>query len=172
ITAFVFLGIEGATVYSRYAEKREHVGQATVLGFLSVLCLFALVTLVSYGTMPREEIAGVRQPSMAGVLESSVGTWGTVVISIGVIISVLGAYLAWTLMAAEVLFMPARSDDLPKMLGRENKAGTPIVALICSTVLVQILIALTLFVNEALDFMLDLTTTLSLFPYVLAAAYL
>ena len=45
ITTFVFLGIEGASVYSRYAKKREDVGKATVIGFLSVLSLFALVTL-------------------------------------------------------------------------------------------------------------------------------
>ena len=37
ITTFVFIGIEGASVYSRYAKRREDVGRATVLGFLSVL---------------------------------------------------------------------------------------------------------------------------------------
>ncbi len=37
ITVFVFLGIEGASVYSRFARKREDVGRATVIGFLSVL---------------------------------------------------------------------------------------------------------------------------------------
>jgi hypothetical protein len=47
ITVFVFLGIEGASVYSRFARKREDVGRATVIGFLSVLSVFALVTLVS-----------------------------------------------------------------------------------------------------------------------------
>src|ERR1700750_2245277 len=46
ITVFVFLGIEGASVYSRMARKREDVGRATVIGFLSVLSVFALVTLV------------------------------------------------------------------------------------------------------------------------------
>ena len=49
ITVFVFLGIEGASVYSRMARKREDVGRATVIGFLSVLSVFALVTLLSYG---------------------------------------------------------------------------------------------------------------------------
>lgn len=39
ITTFVFLGIEGASVYSRYAKKRQDVGKATVLGFLSVLSI-------------------------------------------------------------------------------------------------------------------------------------
>ena len=48
ITTFVFIGIEGASVYSRYASKREDVGRATVLGFLTVLSIFALVTLSSY----------------------------------------------------------------------------------------------------------------------------
>src|SRR3954464_4632751 len=32
ITVFVFLGIEGASVYSRMARKREDVGRATVVG--------------------------------------------------------------------------------------------------------------------------------------------
>ena len=30
ITVFVFLGIEGASNYSRFAQKREDVGKATV----------------------------------------------------------------------------------------------------------------------------------------------
>ena len=42
ITTFVFIGIEGASVYSRYARRREDVGRATVMGFLSVLSIFAL----------------------------------------------------------------------------------------------------------------------------------
>ena len=40
ITVFVFLGIEGASVYSRYAKRRQDVGKATVVGFLGVLVLF------------------------------------------------------------------------------------------------------------------------------------
>lgn len=36
ITTFVFLGIEGASVYSRYAKRREDVGKATVLGLAAV----------------------------------------------------------------------------------------------------------------------------------------
>src|SRR5271165_1814909 len=36
ITVFVFIGIEGASVYSRYATKRSDVGSATILGFVAV----------------------------------------------------------------------------------------------------------------------------------------
>lgn len=171
ITTFVFIGIEGASVYSRYAKKREDVGKATVLGFVSVLCIFMLVTLSSYSVMPQSKIADTRQPSMVGVFESVVGPWGRTFISVGVIISVLGAYLAWTLMAAEVMYIPARADDFPKFLGQENDKGTPITALVATSIGVQALLAATMFVTNALDFMLDLATSLSLLPYFLAAAY-
>lgn len=171
VTTFVFIGIEGASVYSRFARRREDVGRATVLGFLSVLSIFALVTLSSFAVLPRAEIADTRQPSMAGVLESVVGPWGTTFVSVGVVVSVLGAYLAWTLMAAEVLFHPARSADLPRAFARENRAGTPIVALLVTSLAAQLLLLATLLVSDALDFMLDLCTSLALIPYLLAAGY-
>ena len=171
ITTFVFLGIEGASVYSRYARRRADVGKATVLGFLSVLAIFALVTLSSYSVSPQPEIADTRQPSMVGMFESVVGDWGEVFISVAVIVSVLGAYLAWTLMAAEVMYIPARSEDFPALLGQENDNGTPITALVVTSLGVQGLLALTLLVDDALNFMLDLCTSLALVPYFLAAAY-
>ena len=171
ITVFVFLGIEGASVYSRMARKREDVGRATVIGFLSVLSVFALVTMVSYGVMPQSELAGVSQPSMAAVLESVVGPWGSIFIRVGVIVSVLGAYLAWTLMAAEVLYIPAKSEDMPRFLARTNSHGAPVTALVMAAGLISLLLVALLFAADALDFMLDLTAALSLIPYLLAAAY-
>ena len=171
ITVFVFLGIEGASVYSRFARKREDVGRATVIGFLSVLAVFMLVTMSSYGVLPQSELATVDQPSMASVLESIVGHWGSVFIRTGVVLSVLGAYLAWTLMAAEMLFIPAKTEDMPRFLTRENSHGAPVPALLMAGGLVQLLLILLLFASNALDFMLDLTAALSLVPYLLAAGY-
>jgi arginine:ornithine antiporter / lysine permease len=171
ITTFVFIGIEGASVYSRYAQKREDVGRATVIGFLSVLSIFSLVTLSSYAVLPQPEIAATRQPSMVGLFAGVVGDWGETFISIAVIVSVLGAYLAWTLMAAEVMYIPARNDDLPAFLGRENDKGTPITALVVTSIAVQSVLLLTLVVTDALNFLLDLATSLALLPYLLAAAY-
>ncbi len=171
ITVFVFQGIEGASVYSRMARKREDVGRATVIGFLSVLSVFALVTLVSYGVLPQGDLAGISQPSMASVLESIVGPWGSVFIRVGVIVSVLGAYLAWTLMAAEVLYIPAKTDDMPRFLGRTNRHGAPASALVMAAGLISLLLVALLFSADALNFMLDLTAALALIPYLLAAAY-
>ena len=65
VTTFVFLGIEGASVYSRLASRREDVGRATLLGFLSVLALFASVTMVSYGVLPQQDLAAAK-PALDG----------------------------------------------------------------------------------------------------------
>ncbi|QNS02608.1 basic amino acid/polyamine antiporter [Streptomyces xanthii] len=170
-TVFVFLGVEGASVYSRHAKRREDVGRATLLGFVSVFAIFASVVIVSYGILPMDRIAGLRQPSMAGVLEEAVGTWGKVFISVGLIVSVLGAYLAWTLMAAEVLFVAAKDDDMPRFLRRANRADVPVPALLLTTLLTQVVLVVTAFSSDAFNFALDLTSALSLIPYLLAAAF-
>lgn len=170
-TVFVFLGVEGASVYSRHAKRRGDVGRATVLGFLSVFAVFASVTIVSYGIMPMGEIAELRQPSMAGVLEHAVGTWGTVFVSVGLIVSVLGAYLAWTLMAAEVLYVAAQDHDMPRFLRRATADDVPVPALVMTTVLVQVVLVVTLLSDDAFNFALDMTSALTLIPFLLAAAF-
>jgi len=171
VTVFVFLGVEGASVYSRHAKRREDVGRATVLGFLSVFAIFASVTIVSYGILPYSEIAQLRQPSMGGVLEAAYGTWGKVFVSVGLIISVLGAYLAWTLMAAEVLFVAAKDNDMPRFLAGTRRGDVPYPALLLSTILVQIVLVITYFSDDAFNFALDLTSALTLIPFLFAAAY-
>ncbi|WP_381564327.1 basic amino acid/polyamine antiporter [Streptomyces eurythermus] len=170
-TVFVFLGVEGASVYSRHAKRRTDVGRATVLGFLSVFAVFASVTIVSYGILPMAGIASLRQPSMAGVLEAAVGTWGRVFVGVGLIVSVLGAYLAWTLMAAEVLFVAAQDDDMPRFLRRANAVDVPVPALLMTSLLTQAVLIVTSFSDDAFDFALNLTSALSLVPYLLAAAF-
>jgi arginine:ornithine antiporter/lysine permease len=171
VTVFVFLGIEGASVYSRYAKKREDVGRATVLGFLSVLALFAVVTIISYGILPQAEIAKLRQPSVGSILEAAVGPWGAWFIGAGLIISVLGAFLAWSLMSAEVLYAAAKDKDLPAFFAKMTSKEVPGNALLISTLMIQALLVFVYFVSGALDFMLDLTAALSLVPFALVALY-
>lgn len=176
VTVFVFIGVEGASANSRHARDRRDVGRATLLGFLSVLAVFASVTIVSYGVLPRSEIAALDQPSMGGVLSAvterlGLGSWGGAFIGVALVVAVLGAYLAWTLMAAEVLLMAARSGDLPPALARTNAKDTPVGALVLSTALVQVLLVVVLFSENAFDLALALTSALVLVPFLLSAGY-
>jgi arginine:ornithine antiporter/lysine permease len=171
VTVFVFLGIEGASVYSRYAKERSHVGTATILGFLGVTTLMVLVTLLPYASLPQAEIAGMRQPSMATVLEAVVGPWGAVFVSVGLLISVLGAYLAWSLICAEVLSTAARSKDMPALFGTENRNKVPAAALWMTNIVVQLFVISTYWSNDAFTLMLNLTSVMALIPFFLVAAY-
>ena len=145
VTVFVFIGIEGASVYSRYAEKRSDVGTATILGFVGVLCLLILVTVMPFGLLPRAELAELRNPSMAGAFELVVGRWGNIFISIGLLISVLGAFLAWTLFASEVPFMAAKVNLMPNFLNKENAQKVPSASLWMTNIVVQAFLIVTLF---------------------------
>ncbi len=171
VTVFVFLGIEGASVYSRYARRREDVGRATVLGFLSVLALFASISILAFGILPRGEISDLSQPSVGGVLEAAVGPWGGALIRVGLIVSVLGAYLAWQLLAADVVYAAARDGDLPRHFARVNRHDVPEQAVLWTSVLVTLILFAVQFVADALDFTLDLTAALALAPFALASGY-
>jgi arginine:ornithine antiporter/lysine permease len=171
LTVFVFVGIEGASVYSRYAKDRNDVGIATVLGFVGVLCLLMLVTLLSYGILPRAELAALPNPSMAGVLEAIVGPWGRWFISAGLILSVAGNYLSWTLLAAEVLHSAAQNDTMPSRLGAENAQRVPHVALWMTTLAIQGFLIVTWFAEQAFTLALKMTSAMTLLPYLLVAAY-
>jgi len=170
-TVFVFLGIEGASVYSRYAKERSDVGKATIVGFVLVTSLMVLVTLLPYAVLHRAEIAGMRQPSMAAVLEAVVGPWGGVFVSIGLLVSVLGAYLAWSLICAEVVSAAARTKDMPAMFARENANKVPANALWLTNIVVQLFVISTYFSYDAFALMLNLTSAMNLIPYALVAIY-
>jgi arginine:ornithine antiporter/lysine permease len=87
-------------------------------------------------------------------------------------VSVLGAYLAWTLMASEVLYVAAQDDDMPRFLRRHNtETDVPTASLLMSTLLIQVLLVVVLFSEDAFDFALGLTSSLTLIPFLLAAAY-
>jgi arginine:ornithine antiporter/lysine permease len=171
ITVFVFIGIEGASVYSRYARKRSDVGAATIVGFVAVTGLMVAITLLPYAVAPRAEIAGVANPSLAGALELAVGHWGAVMISIGVLISVLGAFLAWTLICAEVLFAAGNSQDMPRIFAAQNSNKVPVVALWLSNIIVSLFIVSTYWSRDAFNFMLNMTSVTTLLPYLLVAGY-
>jgi arginine:ornithine antiporter / lysine permease len=171
VTVFLFVGIEGASVYSRYAKNRGDVGIATVLGFLGVLCLLVLVTMLSYGVLLRPDLAAVASPSMAGVMETIVGPWGKVFISIGLLVSVLGNYLSWSLLAAEVLYSAAGQKTMPAFLARENKNKAPVGALWLTNVVIQVFLLFTWFAEEAFTIALKMTSSMTLIPYLLVAAY-
>ncbi len=171
VTVWVFIGIEGASVYSARARKREDVGRATLIGFVICLLLLMAVSLLSLGIFTQPELAGLKNPSMAGVLEKVVGTWGALLVYLGLIVSVGGGFLAWMLLAAESLFTPAGGGVMPAWLARQNTKGVPANALWLTNGMVQVFLIVTLMSKASYLALISLSTAMILIPYLFSAVY-
>jgi arginine:ornithine antiporter/lysine permease len=171
VTVWVFIGIEGASIFSARAEKRTDVGKATVIGFVTVLLFLVLVNVLSLGIMTQPELAKLQNPSMAAVLEHVVGHWGAVLISVGLVISLLGALLSWVLLCAEIMFAAAKDHTMPEFLRRENAKQVPANALWLTNAMVQIFLVITLFSSSTYLSLIYLATSMILVPYLWSAAY-
>ncbi|MGZ9669664.1 arginine-ornithine antiporter [Pseudomonas fluorescens] len=171
VTVWVFIGIEGASIFSARAEKRTDVGKATVIGFITVLLFLVLVNVLSLGIMTQPELAKLQNPSMAAVLEHVVGHWGAVLISVGLIISLLGALLSWVLLCAEIMFAAAKDHTMPEFLRKENANHVPVNALWLTNAMVQIFLIITLFSASTYLSLIYLATSMILVPYLWSAAY-
>ena len=143
ITVFVFIGIEGASVYSRYAMKRSDVGSATIPGFVAVTGLMVAITLFPYATAPRAANRRRAKSVSRGRL--------------GVLVSVLGAFLAWTLICAEVLFAAGQSKDMPRLFADQTAIRFRERALALNIV-VSLFIISTYWSRDAFNFTLDMAS--------------
>lgn len=171
VTVWVFIGIEGASIFSARAERRSDVGKATVIGFVGVLLLLVLVNVLSQGILAQAQLAGLKNPSMASVLEQVVGPWGAQLIAIGLIVSLAGALLSWTLLCGEILFASARDHTMPAFLRKENANHVPANALWLSNGLIQLFLIITLFSASTYLSLLYLATSMILVPYFWSSAY-
>ena len=172
VSLWVFIGIEGASVVSARAERRSDIGYATILGFIAVLGVYLLVSLLSFGVMSQPELAGLpSSASMANVLEKAVGPWGSVLVRIGLVISVAGAFLSWTLFAAEIAHRAAREGMMPEVFAMENQNGSPSGSLWVTNVFVQVFLIITLYSNSTYLALFYIASTAILVPYVLSGAY-
>jgi len=172
ITLWVFIGVEGAVVVSARAHNKQDVGRATLMAVLAALLVYLLVTLLSLGVIPRAELAQMRNPSMAGLMKHLLGHWGDAVIAVGLIISVCGAYLSWTIMAAEVPFLAAQQGAFPRSIARQNRHNSPSASLWLTNGSVQVCLILIALTGADYNTLLTIASEMILVPYLLVGLYL
>ena len=105
-------------------------------------------------------------------MELELGTWGAVLIYVGLFVSVGGGFLAWMLLAAESLFTPAGGGVMPKWLAQPNSKGVPANALWLTNGMVQLFLVLTLFSKASYLALISLSTAMILVPYLLRCLWL
>lgn len=173
-TVWVYLGIESATVYAARAKNIISISRATFFGFAITSLLLVCVSVLSLGIVPQHELAQMKNPSMALVIEHVVGSWGATFINIGLIVSVSGGLLSWLMLAAEMLFLAGQGKQhtVPRCFGKLNKNSTPANALWLTTSLISLLIILAHFYESGYNTLIQLSTSMVLIPYLLSALFM
>ena len=172
VTLWVFIGIEGAVVVSDRAKSQAIVGKATLLGFLSALILYVLISLLPLGSYSQGEISVMAAPSTGAVLGGIVGKWGEWLMNFGVIISTLSSWLVWTIMLAELPYAAAKAGTFPKAFAQANKNDSPKYSLLVSSIIMQIIMFVVYFANNAWNLMLSITGVMVLPCYIICCAFL
>ncbi len=171
VSIWIFLGIEGAVAISGRAKYSKNVGRATVIAFFGILAVYLMVSILSMGILPREELAELANPSMAGVLQACVGTWGGALISLGVALSLLGSMLGYTILSSEVPFEAAEQGVFPKSFAHIGKAGGPIVTCTVSCTVIQLFLIVQLFSEQTYQFFYGVSVSMILVPYFFSTLY-
>lgn len=170
-TVWSFIGIEGAVVISGRAKRSKDVGRATVTAFLSVLAIYIMVSMLSMGVMPRAELAELGNPPMAAILKSVVGPWGAALVNLGVIISLAGATLGYTIIASECPYLAAKNGVFSKAFAKENKNGAPINSLFLTNGIIQLFLIITYINESTYQIFYTISASMIMIPYLLSALY-
>lgn len=173
VTLWLFLGIEGAVVISGEAKSQSDVSKATTIGYLSILVIYVLVSLLPLGVFSQGEIAGMSDPSMAAIMQAKFGSWGAIMVNIGVIISVLSSWLVWMIMLGQMPLFASRDGIFPKHFTKMNKSGSPSYSLLWTAIVIQLLLVLCHFTSgNAWNTMISITSVMAMPCYLMCCLFL
>lgn len=148
VTLFCFFGVEGAVMMSARAKRPSDVGKAGIAGFFISLILYMAVSLLSYGLMARAQLAHLPDPSIAYILRSTCGDWAYWFVIASVIVSLLGGWVAWTLVVAQVPYEASIVKILPKAFSKVNKHDMPTFGLFASSVVMNLFLLMVVMADD------------------------
>jgi arginine:ornithine antiporter/lysine permease len=172
ITLWVFIGIEGAVVVSDRARDKRQVGTATFIGLAVCTTLYFLLSGLPFGVMHQKELAGLTNPSAAYVIQALLGHWGATAVVVALLFSVLSCWLAWTILVAELPFFGARDKVFPAFLSHENSHHAAAPSLWVSALVMQALMFVVLFANDAWTWLISVCGVMILPPYLASTLFL
>ncbi len=172
VTLWCFIGIEGAVMMSGRARRSRDIGRAGVTGFFIAWILYVLVSVLCYGIMSRSQLAGLENPSAAYLLRSICGDWAYYLVIVSVIISLLGGWIAWTIVCAQVPYKAASVGIFPRRFLNENGHGIPTSGLFVSSIIMQAFLFVVACAEDVYLTALSITGMMILPAYLLSGAFL
>lgn len=172
VTLFCFFGVEGAVMMSARAKKASDVGKAGFAGFLISLVLYMAVSLLCFGALSRPQLAGLPDPSIAYILKETCGAWAYWFVISAVVVSLLGGWVAWTLVVAQVPFEAAKVGILPSVFNKTNRHGMPMFGLFTSSVVMELFLLMVVTADDVYMAALHITGLMIIPCYLFTGLFL
>lgn len=169
-----FVGVEGLVVLSERAESQKIVGKGTIIALLITAALYVSISILSMGIVPAKELLGAQTPLALVLSKTALGSAGSVIVKVGILVSLIGALLCWLLLTTEILYVPAAQDGLmPKWFKKNNDKNVPVNALFFSMMATQVglLAMLSPALQKAYYVATHMCTTNILIPYLLSSMF-
>lgn len=170
-TVWCFIGVEGAVVLSGRAKKPSDVGKASMTGFLGVLAIYVMIAILCMGVMPMEELAALDNPQLGGVLGAAVGKWGIVLINIGLMISLAGGLLGWTILASDCPYSAAEQGVFIRAFAKKNANESPINSVLITQIITNLTLIILYFSSSTYSFFYNISAEMIMIPYLFSAFY-
>lgn len=171
LTLFALLGFECASLAAGQVENPEvNVPRATMWGTGLTGLVYLLVCSAVALMLPQDLVAASPAP-LATFVEQYWSTGAAGLVTIFAVISCVGAINGWVLMQGELPRNMARRRMLPRWFARTDRAGTPVRALIASSVIATVCLLLnsSRSMQGIYEFVLLLSTSAALWLYLACA---
>ncbi|MGE5624083.1 MAG: amino acid permease [Bacillota bacterium] len=178
LAMWAFLGLECATVPADHVkDPAKTIPRATMLGTVIAGAFYIVCTSVVMGIIPADVLAKSNAP-FADAAQLLWGDWAGKLIAAAALISCFGALNGWILMQGQLPQAVANDGLFPKVLAKQSKFGTPVTALVVSSIIATVLILMSLAsglggLGQALvqmfNILILITTFFTLVPYMLCA---
>ena len=172
VTLFCFFGVEGAVMMSARAKKASDVGKAGFAGFGISLVLYMAVSLLCFGLLSRAALADLSDPSIAYILKATCGEWAYWFVICAVIISLIGGWVAWTLVVAQVPHEAATVGILPPAFKRTNRKGMPTYGLVASSIVMELFLLMVVMADNVYLAALQITGLMIIPCYLFTGLFL
>lgn len=130
------------------------------------------MSILPFGVLTQSKLALISNPSTAKVLAHVVGPWGEWLMDVGLIISVLAGWLAWTMLCAEIPMVAGQKGAFPKAFAHTNKNQAANVSLWVSSFVMQAAMLLVYFSNHAWSTMYNISALMVVPAYITTTLYI
>jgi APA family basic amino acid/polyamine antiporter len=136
LTMWAFIGLEAATVPAdNVSNPSRTIARATLFGTAVGALLYIVTSLVIFGLIPTDQLAGSNAPFVIAAMKV-LGPYAGPIIGLCVLCSIFGGLNGWILVQGQIPYSLAKENMFPKIFLKTSKNGTPVVGLIVSSLLI------------------------------------